>query len=219
MTGGNVRPAQLGRRASRRGVLSVGLLGAGSAALALACGGSKGGSKTSELSTGTGAAVVTATARAEEQAKRGGTFTAYRTTKFLEHDMHTALAGTVWHLIGNRAVTLEPWKGELQGELAEKWEIPGDGTELIMKVRPGVKIHNKPPANGREWTAEDLAFNINRIAGKYDPQNIARYQRASTLTGLNKAEAVDKTTVKITMDRPSSAFFRGLAEIRNMMMP
>ena len=210
---------RLRRRASRRGVLRAGVLGAGAGAFALACGGAKTSDKKDELSTGTGAAVVTSTPKAEEQARRGGGFTTYRTTKFLEHDMHTALAGTVWHLIGNRAVVLEPWKGELMPELAEKWEIPGDGTEMIIRVRQGIKIHNKPPSNGREWTAEDMAFNINRIAGKYDPQNVARYQRASTLTGLNRAEAVDKYTVRIFMDRPSSAFFRGLAEIRNMMMP
>jgi ABC-type transport system substrate-binding protein len=215
------RQAQSGtvRRQSRRGVLRAAVLGGGGGAFLLACGGSKGESTGDSLSTGTGAAIVTAVPKAEEQAKRGGGITVYRTTKFLEHDMHTALAGTVWHLIGNRAVELTPWTGELQAGLAEKWEIPGDGTEMVIRVRPGIKTHNKPPANGREFTAEDMAFNINRIAGKYDPQNIARYQRASTLTGLNRAEAVDKTTVRITMDRPSSAFFRGLAEIRNMMMP
>ena len=207
------------RRVSRRGALRAGLFGAGGTAFLIACGGGTKKTTTEEVSTGTGAAVATQTPRQEEQAKRGGGITVYRTTKFLEHDMHTALAGTVWHLIGSRAVVLDNWTGEMQPHLAEKWEIPGDGTEMIMKVRQGVKIHNKPPSNGREWTAEDMAFNINRIAGKLDPQNVARYQRASTLVGLNRAEAVDKYTVRIHMDRPSSAFFRGLAEIRNMMMP
>jgi peptide/nickel transport system substrate-binding protein len=207
------------RRASRRAMLGAALAGAGGAAFLAACGGGRQTSDTSSLSTGTGAVVVTQVPKTEEQAKRGGTITVYRLTKFLEHDMHTALAGTVWHLLGNRAVVLDNWTGELQPELAEKWEVIGDGSEMVMKVRPGVKIHNKPPSNGRDFTAEDMAFNINRIAGKYDPGNLARYQRASTLVGLNKAEAVDRTTVKITMDRPSSAFFRGLAEIRNMMMP
>jgi peptide/nickel transport system substrate-binding protein len=210
---------QLAQRTSRREALRLTAIGAGgAAAFAIACGGSK-STSTEELSTGTGAAVVTAVPSQEEQARRGGGITVFRTTKFLEHDMHTALAGTVWHLIGNRAFTLDPWKGELQPHLAAGYEIPGDGTELIIKVRPGIKIHNKPPSNGRDFSAEDMAFNINRIAGKYDPQNIARYQRASTLTGLDRAEAIDQTTVRVKMERPSSAFFRGLAEIRNMMMP
>ena len=214
----SIRAGMWNRGMSRRRAVAV--LGAGGAAFAIACGGStKKSDRGSELSTGTGAVVVTQVPKAEEQAKRGGGITVYRTTKFLEHDMHTALAGTVWHLIGNRAVVLDNWNGDMQPELAEKWEIPGDGTEMILRVRPGIKTHNKPPSNGRDFTAEDMAFNINRIAGKYDPQNIARYQRASTLVGLNRAEAVDKTTVKVIMDRPSSAFFRGLAEIRNMMMP
>lgn len=195
------------------------MAGIGGAAFLAACGGGQSAKPSTELSTGTGAVVVTQTPKQEDQAKRGGTITNYRTTKFLEHDMHTALAGTVWHLIGNRAVELEMWKGTLQPGLAEKWEVIGDGTELVIKVRPGIKIHDKPPSNGREFTAEDMAYNINRIAGKYDPANIARYQRASTLVGLDKAEATDKTTVRVRMSQPSSAFFRGLAEIRNMMMP
>src|SRR5215211_1369775 len=126
------------RRASRRQVLRLMGAGAGGVtAFAIACGGSK-DSSTTELSTGTGASVVTAVpSQQDEQARKGGGITVYRTTKFLEHDMHTALAGTVWHLIGNRAFVLEPWKGELQPQLAASQEIPGDGTELIIKVRPG----------------------------------------------------------------------------------
>lgn len=204
---------------TRRGVLA-GALSLGGAAFALACGGRRSTTEPSQLSTGTGAAVITATPQtAGEQPKRGGSVTVFRTTKFNEHDMHTALAATVWHLIGNRAFSLDYWSGQLQPELVEKYEIPGDGTEIILQIRKSVRIHDKPPSNGREWTAEDTAFNINRIAGKYDPQNLARYQRASTLVGLNRAEAVDKYTVRVVMDQPSSAFLRGLAEIRNMMMP
>ena len=104
---------QLMRRESRRGALRLMATGtAGVAAFAAACGGGK-KSEREELSTGTGAVVVTAVPRQEEQARKGGGITVFRTTKFLEHDMHTALAGTVWHLIGSQAFKLEPWKGEL----------------------------------------------------------------------------------------------------------
>src|SRR6266540_6330677 len=124
MAGGTRDSFGMWRRLPRRGALRAGLLGAGGAAFALACGGSSSksddsGKTSSGLSTGSGAVVVTATPKAEEQARRGGGITVSRTTKFLEHDMHTALAGTVWHLIGNRAVVLDNWKGELQSQLAE----------------------------------------------------------------------------------------------------
>jgi len=47
-----------------------------------------------------------------------------------------------------------------QGLLSEKWEIP-DNQTLIFHIRPGIKWWNKAPANGREFTAADAAWNIN----------------------------------------------------------
>jgi len=45
------------------------------------------------------------------------------------------------------------------GQLAESYEIP-DPEHLIFHIRKGVKYWNKPPANGREFTAEDAAWNL-----------------------------------------------------------
>lgn len=46
--------------------------------------------------------------------------------------------------------------------LAESWELT-DPSTITIKVRKGVHFHNKPPTNGREMTAEDVAFNIRRV--------------------------------------------------------
>jgi ABC-type transport system substrate-binding protein len=45
------------------------------------------------------------------------------------------------------------------GQLAESYEIP-DNETLIFHIRPGCRYWDKPPANGREFTAEDAAWNI-----------------------------------------------------------
>jgi len=45
------------------------------------------------------------------------------------------------------------------GLLAESWEIP-DNQTLIFHIRPGIKWWNKAPANGREFTAADAAWNL-----------------------------------------------------------
>jgi len=45
------------------------------------------------------------------------------------------------------------------GSLAERWELPDDET-IIYYIRKGVKWQNKPPVNGREFTAEDAVWNI-----------------------------------------------------------
>jgi peptide/nickel transport system substrate-binding protein len=45
------------------------------------------------------------------------------------------------------------------GQLAESYEIPNNET-IIFHIRKGVKWWNIPPANGREFTADDVAWNI-----------------------------------------------------------
>jgi len=47
-----------------------------------------------------------------------------------------------------------------QGLLAQSWEIP-DNQTLIFHIRPGIKWWAKAPANGREFTAADAAWNLN----------------------------------------------------------
>ena len=43
------------------------------------------------------------------------------------------------------------------GELAESWEILDDST-AVFNIRQGVSWHNKPPTNGRELSADDVAL-------------------------------------------------------------
>ncbi|UCD08750.1 MAG: hypothetical protein JSU79_10385, partial [Dehalococcoidales bacterium] len=47
------------------------------------------------------------------------------------------------------------------GSLAESWELP-DAETVIYHIRPGVHFWDKPPTNGREFTAEDAAWNMDR---------------------------------------------------------
>jgi peptide/nickel transport system substrate-binding protein len=218
-------------RLSRRAVLRVGGTAAGGLALA-ACGSdttkkpntaatSAGGTPAGAKPPSAAGTAAASSATGAVQPKQGGTIT-YSTLDpalWKQADMNTALATSIWHLIGKRALTLDGNSKKLQPETVEKWEIPGDGSEYILHVAPGIKIHNKPPASGRIFTAEDLAFNIMRISGKLDPEHLALYQRATTMAGLDRAEAVDQTTVRVKMTQPTSTFLAGLTEIRNELMP
>ena len=58
-----------------------------------------------------------------------------------------------WGFVGN--VNL------LGPELADSWEFPDD-TTIIYNLHKGVHFHDKPPANGREMTAEDMVWSINQ---------------------------------------------------------
>ena len=47
------------------------------------------------------------------------------------------------------------------GCLAESWEWR-DNQTLVLKIRKGIHFHDMPPVNGREMTAEDVAYSIKR---------------------------------------------------------
>jgi ABC-type transport system substrate-binding protein len=210
-----VHQVAFGRQLPRRVVLGTTAYAVAAGTALAACGGDNKASQTSSApstsSSGSGAAVP---------AEPADLF--YLPWAFFprEYDAHTALGPEIWHVIGSRAIRRHAKTGELIGELAASWEqVDPQGLELVIKIRPNIATHDKAPTNGRPFTAEDFAYNLTRITGALDPANKARYQRAATLTGMQRAEAVDATTVRVKMEKPSSAFFAGLAEFRNVFMP
>jgi len=77
------------------------------------------------------------------------------------------------------------------GNLAESWEVPDPDT-IIYHIRKGVHWHDKPPVNGREVVAEDVAFSITRtfeIEGSYVSQTNPEWFKSATVT--------DKYTVTV----------------------
>jgi len=56
-----------------------------------------------------------------------------------------------------------PWHPSkyLRGQLAESWEFPDPSTHVVH-LRKGVHWQNIPPANGREFTADDVVFHYTR---------------------------------------------------------
>lgn len=97
--------------------------------------------------------------------------------------------------------------------LAESWEIPEIGT-WILKIRKGVHFALNPAseasrlANGREFTADDVVWNIRRYhTDPTVPDNWVRTARPA----MAKAVTVDKTgpwevTIKTPVD-PWTGFF------------
>lgn len=90
-------------------------------------------------------------------------------------------------------------------ELAQKWEQRSP-TEYVFTLAPNVKWHNKPPAHGRLLTADDVVFSLERVRTR-DP----RFVHSSLLALVDKIEAVDKATVRITTKEPDAATLDKLA--------
>jgi len=97
----------------------------------------------------------------------------------------------------------------IEPELAQKWEQPSM-TEYVFHLQPGVKWQNKPPVNGRPLTVEDILWSLQRVR-----TNDPRYLYRSLLDGVDKLEAPDQATVRITLKGPDAVMLKKLA-IENM---
>lgn len=77
------------------------------------------------------------------------------------------------------------------GNLAESWEVP-DADTIIFHIRPGILWQDKPPVNGRELVAADVAFSINRVF-----ETPGSYLSATCPEWFESAMATDKYTVTV----------------------
>ncbi|MBI2919039.1 MAG: ABC transporter substrate-binding protein [Chloroflexi bacterium] len=77
----------------------------------------------------------------------------------------------------------------------ESWKWVND-TTFEMALRQGMRFHNKPPVNGREAVAEDLIFSIMKAGTKPGPSI------SDIPAVVNRAEAVDKYTVRLHLKQP-----------------
>jgi peptide/nickel transport system substrate-binding protein len=87
-------------------------------------------------------------------------------------------------------------------DLAEKWEYKTP-TSLVFTLRRGVKFHPKPPVNGREVTAEDVKYSLERFATKSGFRS--RFEPVQSI------EALDRYTVRITLKEPFAPLLNHLA--------
>lgn len=105
-----------------------------------------------------------------------------------------------------------PGTTELRPGLAESYEISADGLVYTFTLRAGVKFHN-----GREMTAEDVKYSLDRVtnpetqspgAGFFGA--IAGFENAGA-GGLSGVEVTGPLTVKITLSRPDATFLHVMA--------
>src|SRR6266567_422362 len=106
--------------------------------------------------------------------------------------IQTQWASKAYTLFYERLLSYDLRNYKVGPELAQKWEQPSQ-TEYLFTLKQGVKWHNKPPANGRPLTADDIVWSLER-ARTDDPKFYSR----SLLTLVDKIEAPDKSTIRIT---------------------
>ena len=146
-------------------------------------------------------AVAPATA-AKGQPRSGGTLRIGNLGDLPNADGHWINGQNVIYPVFDRLVDLD---ASLQPHpaLAESWDANADFTQVTFKVRKGVMFHS-----GRELTAEDIAWNYNRI--KSD-RKIDGGIKANFFVPLGSIETPDKYTLLLKATQPWPAVFNVLA--------
>ncbi|MHB1217262.1 MAG: ABC transporter substrate-binding protein [Alphaproteobacteria bacterium] len=97
----------------------------------------------------------------------------------------------------------------IQPELAESWEIQGDGKKIVFKLRRDVKFHDGTPFN-----AQAVKWNIER---RLDPA-VQSPQREQLEPLIASVEATDANTVTFNLKRPAPSLLGLLGERAGFMV-
>ncbi|WP_151526423.1 ABC transporter substrate-binding protein [Serinicoccus kebangsaanensis] len=97
-------------------------------------------------------------------------------------------------------VSVDVESGEIVPALATEWEVSEDRLTYTFTLKDGVTF-----SDGSEFTAEDAAFSLERVSS--DAWTISL---KSQLDVVESVEAVDDTTLEVTLSRPSNSFLYAL---------
>lgn len=133
----------------------------------------------------------------------GGNFVIATTAAVDSLNPIAAVSG-LWPLqfVGGTLVSKDPSTGKIVPYLAQSWTVSDDGLEYTFKLREDVKFHDGSP-----MTADDYAWSIQQML---DPANKS-YCGSVVYQGVKSAEAVDKSTLKITLASPNFYFLNTMS--------
>jgi peptide/nickel transport system substrate-binding protein len=88
---------------------------------------------------------------------------------------------------------------DIEGDLAESWDVSDDGSVYTFHLRPDAKFSDGSPV-----TADDVIFSVKRAAAE---DSLVFW----TFEAMKDIEAVDPQTVKITLNGPAAPFANDIA--------
>ena len=206
--GENYWESVAGQRLSRRRALvAAGATSLGAAFLA-ACGGgsSESGAKKEDQSN----KLITQVADTYKQAKKGGTLKLnhFQDVQGLDPGFanlpnETVKIFTYSWLMAYESGYMGPSENKVIGDIGESWEFSPDGLTMTVKVRQGVKWHNKAPVNGRALDVDDVVFSYDRLAAKGAPKGDI-VNAANPNAPVLSFKATDKNTIVVKLKEPTS---------------
>jgi ABC-type transport system substrate-binding protein len=179
--------------------------GVAGAALLAACGS---GSSSSGGTSGASNSLVAQPVDSLKEAKRGGTLKdrAFADPPTLDittpNNPITIFCYNVYSmLVSFKPGYMKPSENEIGPDLAESWEYSPDGLQITLKLRQGVKWHNKAPVNGRPLEMDDILFSWNRFATKVaGRESVAN--SADPSAPVLSLTATDPRTIVIKLKEP-----------------
>jgi peptide/nickel transport system substrate-binding protein len=91
----------------------------------------------------------------------------------------------------------------LQGHVAESWEIADDGKTYTFKVRPGITFHS-----GNPLTAEDAAWSLQRVIKLNKTPSFILTQFGFTPENVDgRIKVIDDETFQVELDKPYAPTF------------
>ena len=97
---------------------------------------------------------------------------------------------------------------KVQNVLAESYDVSKDGLVYTIKLRTGVKFHD-----GTDFNAEAVKFTLDRVLNQ--DNKLLRYNQFNR---VGKVEALNPTTVRITLKEPFGPFINSLAHASAAMI-
>ncbi|WP_027133719.1 ABC transporter substrate-binding protein [Geminicoccus roseus] len=111
-------------------------------------------------------------------------------------------------------VRYKPGTLEVEPALAESWTISEDGLTYEFKLRQGVTFHDGTP-----FDAEAVKFNFERMLDENHPAaDTGPFPLSFFFSAIDKVEAVDPQTVRITLTEPFAPFLSNLAYPTGLMV-
>jgi len=140
--------------------------------------------------------------------KRGGIFRYGASHKLIGHDPNYghSFEGPQFLPTYNALLRYDPWKGlggEIEGDLAETWEVQDGGKTVVFKLREGVTFQNNPnlPAEiasavaGDSFTCEDAKASMEYALNP--PEGVIHTGPRSALAHYETSSCIDDYTYKV----------------------
>jgi peptide/nickel transport system substrate-binding protein len=195
----------INQRMARRRAMALASGTAAGAAFLAACGGGDGSGSTSGDSD-----LIAKPKDTFDSAKRGGTLKDIHNFDPPTLDpaapvasLNNIIRHTYGTLVTEKPGHLESSEGEMGPDLAESWEVSADRLQITLKLRSGVKWHNKPPVNGRTVDVDDVLFSWERYT-RLSPFRALTFNSVNPDAPVLSMTAPDARTIQVKLKEPLS---------------